>query len=77
MRDYFGIQCLFTVLCFKNGLVIIKHHIFKNLFQLDPYMDESFISMAFKQMGVAVKGIKVIKSKTTGYELFSLCQLLF
>lgn len=31
-------------------------------------MDESFISMAFKQMGVAVKGIKVIKSKTTGYE---------
>lgn len=33
---------------------------------LDPYMDESFISMAFKQMGVAVKGIKVIKSKTTG-----------
>jgi hypothetical protein len=30
-------------------------------------MDESFISMAFKQMGIAVKGIKVIKSKTTGY----------
>ena len=38
------------------------------LFQLDPYMDESFVSMAFKQMGVAVKGIKVIKSKTTGYK---------
>lgn len=35
-------------------------------------MDESFISMAFKQMGVAVKGIKVIKSKTTGYDFSSL-----
>lgn len=68
MRDYLGIQCLF----FKNVLVVIKHQILKILFQLDPYMDESFISMAFKQMGVAVKGIKVIKSKTTGYDFSSL-----
>ncbi|KAK3090710.1 hypothetical protein FSP39_013934 [Pinctada imbricata] len=34
--------------------------------KLEPYMDEEFIGNAFKEMGVSVKGIKVIKSKMTG-----------
>ena len=36
------------------------------LFQLDPYMDDNFITSAFASMGEAVVSIKLIKNRATG-----------
>ena len=39
---------------------------FNILFQLEPYMDEKFISDAYTQMGENVLSVKLIKNKQTG-----------
>jgi RNA recognition motif-containing protein len=43
---------------------------------VEPYMDESFISSAFSQMGETVLGVKLIRMKTTG-QLASYCFVEF
>ena len=35
--------------------------------QLEPYMDENFISRAFATMGETVMSVKIIRNRLTGY----------
>lgn len=37
--------------------------------QLEPYMDENFISRAFATMGETVMSVKIIRNRLTGYVL--------
>ena len=39
--------------------------------QLEPYMDENFISRAFATMGETVMSVKIIRNRLTGYVRFS------
>lgn len=39
--------------------------------QLEPYMDENFISRAFATMGETVMSVKIIRNRLTGYVLSS------
>ena len=38
--------------------------------QLEPYMDENFISRAFATMGETVMSVKIIRNRLTGFVLF-------
>ena len=40
-----------------------------NVFQLEPYMDEGFVTNAFATMGESILQVKLIKNKITLYVL--------